>query len=845
MLKNTDDPLNVENLQEIANLINVRKSEIIEYDDFMANVLINSYTGVNIDSVFSYPASLIVKQYLIPLIKALALVDKDDLIVNNQENKFLQKYADSLLYNDVKSDEPYSFQNETKRLNDSSKIFFSIAHKYNSSLIYNTGLSLYRYYLKLNNLTKANFEELKSGIESRTVKTKLGMIGIGGTGNDTYEGNYILIIDLGGNDKYILEETNKNLSLLTPIKIIADLSGNDTYIGGDYSLGGAYFGINLLFDYSGDDNYTGGNISLGSANFGVGILHDFEGNDTYTGKNLSQGAAAFGIGILYDKSGNDVYNSHSYSQGFGFTAGIGILADKKGNDNYLSSSISKDALRYSDRFLSFCQGAALGYRPLASGGLGLLFDYDGNDNYTADIYAQGTGYWYSCGGIVDYSGNDRYQAHQYAQGSGVHFAFGSLIDLKGSDIFTAGSVSQGCGHDFAYGALFSLSGNDRYSADGLSLGGGNANAISLFLDRAGDDSYMVVNKSNSMGYSDFRRSMGMIGVFIDSHGTDSYCDTLKNNQVNHKSTYGLCLDISLPTGTPVNTSVKKSEENFKLPADSKKLFIIASNQLDAYQDFVVPARDALAEQGENTIKVIKDNLHSTNPRTYQAIEQILTKMSELGKYDYFDDFSEYLSSDNRDLFSLFSRIYSKSYPGRSYKLIERRRNSKDWRIREIALHSLVDIKDSINIDVIKDLLNDEHPFVRARAAYLTGFIKNKGYLETLRAAFIDEQQVVKYSAYQGVLRGLNPDIEFAEDLLAEENSLFARKMLIGVFEKAELNDKELKKILGLLSNQELSVRKSFYEKIVASSRTYWKKKLSLILKSETEQSLKDIFKNEK
>ncbi len=349
-------------------------------------------------------------------------------------------------------------------------------------------------------------------------KTPMGEFFIGGKGSSHYTGSPALIIDLGGDDIY---ELSYDSTIST--QVIIDLGGNDTYKAlTDFCFGSGFFGTGILIDEEGDDAYLGKNFCLGSGLFGVGILLDKKGNDKYFGDTFTQGAGAWGIGILADLEGADNYNGALYAQGFGGVAGFGSLIDKAGNDNYFAGGKYKDILRYKEHYLSLSQGFSYGIRPYMSGGVGLLLDYSGNDGYVADIFGQGSSYWWGWGCLYDKEGNDYYQAFQYAQGSATHMTLGTLIDGAGDDIYSSKGVSQGCGHDWACGILLDNSGNDNYYAYDLSQGAGNANGIGLFIDQAGDDGYYVKSKANTQGYGNPRREYGSIGIFIDMLGKDKY-----------------------------------------------------------------------------------------------------------------------------------------------------------------------------------------------------------------------------------------------------------------------------------------------------------------------------------
>ena len=55
--------------------------------------------------------------------------------------------------------------------------------------------------------------------------TPLGKIAVAGTGSDTHSGTYLLLIDLGGNDRY--EDVGRPLGA-RGVSLVLDLAGNDT-----------------------------------------------------------------------------------------------------------------------------------------------------------------------------------------------------------------------------------------------------------------------------------------------------------------------------------------------------------------------------------------------------------------------------------------------------------------------------------------------------------------------------------------------------------------------------------------------------------------------------------------
>ncbi len=348
---------------------------------------------------------------------------------------------------------------------------------------------------------------------------KYPLIAIGTEGNDTYEGEYILIIDPGGDDTY-----NLSYDIDSPHPcVIVDFEGNDIYNAmTDYALACGALDFSLLIDYEGDDIYQARNFGLGAGYFGVGILWDKKGNDKYFGDTFVQGAGTFGYGLLIDEEGSDTYTANLQSQGFGFVKGIGGIADYDGNDSYIIQPKYKEYFHEGNHYASLSQGFSIGVRPHMSGGFGFICDYGGNDFYLADFFAQASSYWWSLGMIYDKAGNDLYSTYQYAQGAGAHMALGMLMDCDGDDVYRSHGVCQGCGHDYSCGWLLDKGGHDVYTSQGLAQGAGQANGIGIFNDLGGDDGYYTHMKHNTQGYGNPRRDYGSIGIFLDMAGDDRY-----------------------------------------------------------------------------------------------------------------------------------------------------------------------------------------------------------------------------------------------------------------------------------------------------------------------------------
>ncbi len=342
---------------------------------------------------------------------------------------------------------------------------------------------------------------------------------IGTEGDDVHRLDRGIVFDPGGDDRYVFPDTARPGTWL----LVLDAGGNDTYLARD-TMGAAagFLSLQVLANLEGNDRYLGGDFAYGSALMGYSRLLDVAGDDLYEAGQASLGFAFHGLAILEDRDGHDLYSTTYLSQGVASTRGLALLLDHAGNDQYLSRPVFVDDLRYADRFLSLSQGFSIGFAPRHAGGIGVLWDRDGHDLYSADIYAQGAGYWFGWGLLMDDAGNDKYLAHQYAQGAGVHFAVGMLWDGAGDDVRVSKGVSQGCGHDGAFGLLVDASGDDRNIAVDMSAGAGSANGLGVFLDFAGNDTYAMGNPAMTLGHADMRRDRGSLGFFLDRGGRDAW-----------------------------------------------------------------------------------------------------------------------------------------------------------------------------------------------------------------------------------------------------------------------------------------------------------------------------------
>lgn len=333
-------------------------------------------------------------------------------------------------------------------------------------------------------------------------ESAIGTVVIGNTGPDRHAPGAALIIDPGGDDEYERAPAKRGA-----ISVVVDLGGNDRYSGNDTAV----HALSAIFDLAGNDVYAADGIANAVA--GASIVVDAAGDDQYTSGVLGQAAAHFGWAALVDLAGNDRYEVKAFGQGYAGTAGVALLWDRGGNDVYVAAGQPDPFNRGGG--ISFAQGASSGWRGELGGGIGILRDDGGDDRYEAQMFSQGTGYYYAFGVLWDLGGKDMYSAVRYAQGNGTHQAAGLLDEEAGDDTYalTVG-VGQGMGLDLAVGALIDRAGSDTYRTVFLSQGTATANGFGILADLDGDNSWSMSADPRSWGHSQWLRGLPSIGLFL-------------------------------------------------------------------------------------------------------------------------------------------------------------------------------------------------------------------------------------------------------------------------------------------------------------------------------------------
>jgi hypothetical protein len=431
--------------------------------------------------------------------------------------------------------------------------------------------------------------------------TMRGRIAIGTYGDDTYEGDFTILIDPGGNDTYHNCRLGAGSGyMFRRSGYFADMGGSDLYdcADVDMTLGAAVMGYGFFYDLGGgDDRYYAGFCSLGAAIGGVALFYDDGGCDYYSGKAFTQGAAGFGIGVMIDDSvdnapvfdtaegnegvidehesgasdkdvhsrmDNDYYTAWESAQAFARTRGVALCINRRGNEVYHAGGVYLHAPLFADRYHSFSQGFAIGERDIDwAGGVAMLIDYEGNDRYLGDIYSQGVGYWYSAGLLWDGGGNDSYEMTQYGQGAGIHLAVGGLVDCAGNDTYVMHSgLGQGGSHDLAASILHDRGGDDRYMGATTCNGAALTGSVGIQIDRSGNDTYGG-RKDSGVNHTD-NRSYN-IGVLVDCAGNDDYLSIQADGLTTLMRNLSMAADIAPPPVVETKEEVQPETSGYTLP----------------------------------------------------------------------------------------------------------------------------------------------------------------------------------------------------------------------------------------------------------------------------------------
>lgn len=370
--------------------------------------------------------------------------------------------------------------------------------------------------------------------------TALGRITVDTRNNDDHHAldDALLVIDLGGNDRYTGSASGPRR-----ISLVLDLAGDDCHQGS----AGAVLGYAVVWDAAGNDRHGAcadaaaplPRLTQGAALFGAALLVDEAGNDEYRADGHAQAWAVAGLALLIDRSGDDRYHALGFAQGSAGPQGVALLIDSRGNDRYTLAAepLVRPSSQLPQRNVSMGQGASMGLRAEFTdgrslpGGFGALLDLDGDDRYTAQVFAQGAGYQHGIGLLIDGGGNDEYRAAWYGLAAAAHQGIGLFIDRgEGNDRYEVShSTSLAAAHDRSIAIFIEEGGDDRYTLGRLGYGAAHDNGVALFAELDGNDDYrlgggrcLAFGAAHLNHWGTSREALPNIGLFMDLGGRDAY-----------------------------------------------------------------------------------------------------------------------------------------------------------------------------------------------------------------------------------------------------------------------------------------------------------------------------------
>ena len=179
---------------------------------------------------------------------------------------------------------------------------------------------------------------------------------------------------------------------------LIDVSGDDAYLSGNWSMGAGYwFGTGLLYDGAGDDTYRGVAYTQASgAHFCIGVLLDEGGDDQYAAEENSNNSLAFGhdftAALLVNIGGNDSYTVESSGLGYSLNRSVAMLIDVGGRDTYTTGSAHRPGMAVFDEKFRDRSGLTTYFADATS--LGLFLDVGGKDVYKCAADAKINTNWF-------------------------------------------------------------------------------------------------------------------------------------------------------------------------------------------------------------------------------------------------------------------------------------------------------------------------------------------------------------------------------------------------------------------------------------------------------------------
>lgn len=592
--------------------------------------------------------------------------------------------------------------------------------------------------------------------------TSFGDIVVGGKGDNVYNYDYAVIIDLGGNDIYRCRAGGAMGELGNSFSAVIDYVGNDVYFENEKSVnqGSGFLGCGILIDGDGDDIYHGADYSQGVGIFGTGILYDAAGKDDYRCGVFGQAAGNVGIGILMDQGEeDDRYFAKIWAQGMGSVFGYGLLNDGGGDDTYRTGGAYLHAPLLPNDYQSFSHGFGMGWRPRAGGGIGVLYDKNGNDFYDGEVFCEGSAYWYSLGLLIDGGGNDSYNSAQYGQGAGIHLAVGALWDQGGDDQYhSRNGVIGGTAHDLSVGMLVDDAGDDYYTVSG-GYGVALTNSFALFIDKLGDDMYSTW-EDHSFGSVRWGRGFAGCGIFMDLEGNDRYSrnSLADNSKVWTYNDWGIGIDldrnvIASSKEEPIAEIVLTAEDSLKTV---EELFTEASLwQVGSNRQNVARALEAFKAKGMEAVKYICENKLATDSSLELRLIDTIVKT-------YPDSLAPLLlekiyDKDEKIQKNAIRFLGITKYEKAVEPLMKMLSKKKYYDLRRSIIGALGSIGDkSATAEIIK-FIDDEDELCRLTVVGAISKLKDETSIPTLISALEDEIFTVRSAALNSLKSYKSPE----------------------------------------------------------------------------------------
>ncbi len=826
-----------EYLGYIMSLLELENRELISFENSMTSKEIDAALGVKLDSILQFIPAAVLRQYITPLVKINMELRKDFLGIKSNTLSYLLENADGVII-PKKLEETEGFEKFYNTINGQNAVedkFFRFAASAKKSKIISYGLSLYSFLLRQVVKSEKSMNIYLENIKTRVIETKLGKIGLGGPEDNTWDGDFIFILDIGGNDKYIMPSSFKTKKAEKLIRYIVDLNGNDTYTGGDFSYGSGYGGINILMDMNGNDTYKTGNFSLGCGVFGVGILHDFSGDDKYYSGFSSQGSAAFGVGLLIDGSGNDVYESMPESQGSGFTKGFGLLLDLTGNDIYKSLGTSAKPL---NKWISFSQGSARGIENKSAGGIGLLFDLQGDDTYTAGAYSQGSADNYGVSALFDRGGNDNYASGFNSKGYGNLGGIGIFADSEGNDKYTSEFNSYGKSQQYGSGLFFDLSGNDSLIFAFNKKSREEYTGSSVFVNFLGNDYCLLKSTGDTATIKHLNETYAFPSVFVNTKDSsfsrfEKFVDSvhLAETSFNCKPQTDFYLNFS------VNS--QRLDES-PVSSDPEMLFTQAITNLPTYKLVSNNAKNALKNSGQELRNIFIGKINSKDKETKKILPSlfnIIYSSDSLGIVKLLEDS---LKTKDFDRLANSSELLATVKSQKVKELINTLLNEKHWKKKVLAIKLIRILGDSVLSQLCYKFAKDVNPYIRAEAGMTISRFMPINYFEIIKPFIEDDKAIVRQYTLNGISMNSVDYLKF-KTAFNELQSFKLKRTYAAIIKSIDTKTIDLEDFHTILNENPPQVRESFYLSILESGKEFWRQDYANILNLENEENLKALF----